>query len=308
LTPSLRWCALLAILLVAIGGSQLHAADVECFGPQDRYDGKSISDEIAEKLWPSGFRPVAGSCHAGFLNGTIVKGDYDKVRRFFAQQKNYMNVFYLVSTGGDVDEAMSIGRLFRKFLIHTWAPDDFLGRFHLGNFGSIQPPLDRCEGAQCVCASACALIWFGGVDRTGRVGLHRPRIGDPAFKNLPPAEAAKVYRKALEDIARYLDEMEAPRPMIDAMVATDSSNIWWVDADGDHLEQPPTYAEWVEAACGHFSKQEENTLQNLLHKQSSGNLTSNDALLLKLLSDKEVTHRSCTMSLRFSHVEQFPPP
>lgn len=85
-------------------------------------------------------------------------------------------------------------------------------------------------------------------------------------------------------IARYLDEMEAPRPMIDAMVVTDSSNIWWVDADGDHLEQPPTYAEWAEAACGHFSKQEENSLQNLLHKQSSGNLTGNDALLLQLLS------------------------
>lgn len=144
------------------------------------------------------------------------------------------------------------------------------------------------------------------MDRTGVVGLHRPRINDPAFKSLPPAEAAKVYRRALDDIARYLDEMEAPRPMIDAMLDTGSSEIRWVDADSDHLEHPPSYAEWMQAACGQFTKEEENTLHDLEIKSAS--LTRNEALLLKLLSDKELVHRGCTMSLRFSHVEQLAPP
>jgi len=299
---------LLAIFLIAIGGSKLHAADVECFGPQELYDGRSISDAAARKLWPSGFRPVAGMCFAGFLRGTILQGHYEKVRTFLAQQKNYMTLFVLVSPGGDVNEAMMIGRLFKKYLIHTWSPEYFLDRFFLPNFGTDQPPRYRCEGADCVCASACALIWFGGVSRSGSVGLHRPRISDPTFKALPPAEAAKVYRKALDDITRYLDEMEAPRPMVDAMVATDSSNIWWVNAEFDRLEQPPTYAEWAESACGNFSKQEQDTLNDLIHRKSSGNLTSNDTLLLQLLSDKEVTHRTCAMYLRSSHVEQLPPP
>lgn len=299
--------AVVALLfLVVIGPSTLDAAEVECFGPQDQFNGTSLPDEIAQKLWPLGFRPVAGMCHAGFLHGTIEKGDFAKVRDLFAKQKNYMNVFYLVSPGGDVNEAMMIGRLFRKYLIHASAPiySDLLNRFYLQNFGSTQPPPYRCEGPECVCASACALIWFGAVDRTGTVGLHRPRITDPTFKSLPPAEASKVYRQALDDIAHYLDEMEAPRPMIDAMVATDSSDIRWVTADSDHLEQPPSYAEWMQAACGQFRQEEEDKLQDLLHKSKSTTLSNDDGLLLKLLSDKEMAHRGCALSLRFSKVEQ----
>jgi hypothetical protein len=44
-------------------------------------------------------------------------------------------------------------------------------------------------------------------------------------KTLAPDEAAKVYKRALDHIASYMNEMEAPHPMIDAMVATGSSEI-----------------------------------------------------------------------------------
>jgi hypothetical protein len=69
------------------------------------------------------------------------------------------------------------------------------------------------------------------VHRQGFVGLHRPRIDDPIFKALGPADAAKAYRGVLDDVARYMAEMEVPRPMIDAMVATGSSEIRWVYSD-----------------------------------------------------------------------------
>jgi len=110
-------------------------------------------------------------------------------------------------------------------------------------------------------------MWFGGVERSGTVGLHRPRIDDPAFKALRGADATKVYNRILLEIARYLEEMEVPRPMIDAMVATGSSEIRWIDSIGDDLFRPPSIAEWEDAACSAFNKEEKKALSGLFWKK-----------------------------------------
>jgi hypothetical protein len=83
----------------------------------------------------------------------------------------------------------------------------------------------------------------------GTVGLHRPRIDDPEFANSPPEEATKLYRRALTEIETYLTDMEVPRPVIDAMFATSSGQIRWIDVDGNGLSRPPSYAEWEDASC-----------------------------------------------------------
>jgi hypothetical protein len=151
-------------------------------------------------------------------------------------------------------------------------------------------------------------MWFGAVNRGGAVGLHRPRIDDPAFTALSPAEAAGVYRRALDDMARYMEEMEVPRPMIDAMVATSSSEILWVDAK-DNLERPPSFAEWEEALCGSFTTQEEKTITDLDVKSiNSQQLTPEEELLRTLLHEKRAKKGCCEEELRYSRVDQLPPP
>jgi hypothetical protein len=187
----LRCLCVFALLFLAISGSPLRAAEVECVR---HYDGKPIPEEFAQKLWPSGFRPVAGMCKYGYLHGTIAKGDYEKVRALLRLNQQMLNVFYLASPGGDVNEAILIGRLFREYLITAWAPQDFSGSFLLAT-----SPTILCRGTECVCASACALIWFGAVDRSGVVGLHRPRIGDPTFKTL----ASRRSGQGLQASARW---------------------------------------------------------------------------------------------------------
>jgi hypothetical protein len=112
-------------------------------------------------------------------------------------------------------------------------------------------------------ASACALIWFGSVTRIGVVGLHRPTTDDPAFKALSPADASPIYRRMIESVTNYLDEMETPKPMIDAMIATGSAEMRWVDSDKDGLENPPSIAEWKAASCGSVTAQEKKTLMDL---------------------------------------------
>ena len=181
--------------------------------------------EGTRKNWPSERMPTTVTCLSGFLSGQIVKGDYDKVAAFLRAHHPFLVSFTLNSPGGDADEAMRIGRLFRKYLITTFNGD--------------------------TCASACALIWFGGVERLGTVGVHRPQINDPMFRGLSPAEASTAYRRALAMIAAYLDEMEVPKSIIELMVATSSNDIRWVDSLYNiELYRPPSIAEWADASCG----------------------------------------------------------
>lgn len=131
-------------------------------------------------------------CPSGVLTGPIVKGDYERVVTLLRANHPNLVQFYLISPGGDVDEALKIGRLFRKYLISTMAPQRLPNGGTLTVFG--------CRGDCGSCASACALIWFGGVERNGSVGVHRPRTDDPTFASLSPANASIQYRKILASI------------------------------------------------------------------------------------------------------------
>ena len=70
------------------------------------------------------------------------------------------------------------------------------------------------------------------------------------FKGLAPADASTAYRRVLQSIAAYLDEMEVPKSIIESMIATGSSEIRWVNSRDDGLERPPSIAEWEDASCG----------------------------------------------------------
>jgi hypothetical protein len=165
-----------------------------------------VPDAVA-KWWPSGDYPDPDSCYVGLITGPIEKGDYAQFKKFLTAHYRYMYSVHLVSRGGDVEEAIKIGRLLRKYLLHSQAPSMFADNdfWAYGYPPSTEHPL--CKGPKCRCASACALIWFGAVDRLGAVGLHRPKITDPQFSALPPDEASKRYKDALKAVSMYLEEV-----------------------------------------------------------------------------------------------------
>jgi hypothetical protein len=211
---------LVAALAAIIMTGSVHAAEVSC---------------------PRGF----GSCDDALLRDKIVKCDYERVRIFMANLLSTRLI--LVSPGGDVDEALKIGRLFRKHLILAdapWRKPD--GSIWIYGLDRTRP----CRGQNCTCASACAFIWFGAVERDGTVGLHRPYIDDPMFAGLPPAEASIRYRQMLDRVVSYLNDMEVPTSIIESMTTTGSGNIRWVDAIDEGVVRPPSIAEWVGASCG----------------------------------------------------------
>jgi hypothetical protein len=229
----MRWFAAILVLLIGIlaDAAMTSAAEIDCVFEGDI---PGVSMEVFHKLQLSD--PLQGKCVWAELRGQIVRGDYDKLHTMMTKSWPLLTLLDLHSPGGSAAEALRIGRLIRRYLITTNAPGH--GRCNILN-----------SETGCDCASACALIWFGGIQRIGKVGLHRPRIDDPDFASSPPDEAMALYRRVLAAIESYLVEMEAPRSVIDAMLATSSSEIRWVDAVTDQLSRPPSYAEWEDASC-----------------------------------------------------------
>jgi|CXWL01.1.fsa_nt_gi hypothetical protein len=294
----------LAVFIVAAClsfASPTQAAEVRCV------DGSkvTISEEYAKIIGLSEHSQVIGWCKFHLITGEIAKGDYEKVRASLAQNYKIIPLFYLHSPGGDVDEAIKIGRLFRKYLIQVSAPSDYGDGLWLPVFNSLGGDL-ACRGSNCTCASACALIWFGAVTRQGTVGLHRPRFLDEQFKMLPPAEASIAYRRLLDKITDYLNEMEVPNPMADAMVATESSDIQWIDETMNGLDHPPSFAEWSAASCGPFPHNELHAFAQFAAAKAP--LTPIDATLQNMLGEKLEKYYSCFNTLTITHVNQLPPP
>lgn len=316
---------LLAITLTSVLASAAHAAQVSCLeygDPSKTETAHSRSDSGTTNTGASNttaqpnvfdqfddWEPVP--CVEGLLSGSIVGGDYENVVRLFRESHPLLRRFSLISPGGNVEEAMRIGRLFRKYTIAAMAP---LRLRPSGNFVLWSPPTGQplhrlcAGGSECTCASACALIWFGAVDRIGTVGLHRPHTDDLAFRAMTPSEASVAYRRMLDTVRTYLDEMEVPKQIIETMVATGSAEIRWVDLLENKVGRPPSIAEWEDASCGSFTDQEDRTLSLLLGKEHDRNLTQSDALVFKLLSEKRTRKFVCETALTSSHRERLPPP
>jgi hypothetical protein len=242
------------------------SAEIGCaarwYYPQDATPEKN--EQILQQRFPSDRRPVPGTtCLLGVLRGTIDQGDDEKLLDFYRANHPFLVKFYLISPGGNVNAAINIGRLFRKYLITVQSPSRDTGNVRVLLFEDTNKYLvDLCKGYyQCTCASACALVWFGAVERWGEVGLHRPTTDDPAFKALSTADASTSYRRVLGSMTAYLSEMEVPRAMIDALVGTPSSEMRWVDSDD--LLRPPSIAEWEDASCGSLTSEERNAFYAL---------------------------------------------
>jgi hypothetical protein len=254
----MRWkiiFALIALMVTCGNNVPSNAAEISC---SQLYTGDNKAQPIfGQKIdWggPGRVPTPYVTCSGGFLRGEISKGDYDKVAMFLKAHHPFVLNFSLASPGGDVGEALKIGRLFRRYLIATIAP----GNEHFEATGMVHDDVpflssgsrDLCRGQDCICASACALIWMGGVFRSGTVGLHRPRIVDPMYRALMPADASTAYNRLLGEVGAYLTDMEVPKPIIETMVATSSGDILWVNSISDGLEVPPSIAEWENASCG----------------------------------------------------------
>jgi hypothetical protein len=140
--------------------------------------------------------------------GTISRQDATTI----AQRENdlelgsYNPTFYLNSQGGDVDAAMSIGRIVRR----------------IDGFTRVEHDAE--------CFSSCALIYIAGVNRivdwdanaSGQIGLHRPYLASsPQKRDTIERETPKL----MQNLKQYVGEMGLPENFYGVMLSTEPSSM-----------------------------------------------------------------------------------
>lgn len=203
------------------------------------------------------------------LHGPIIAGDYFRfldVLKKANEQNLVITDIFLDSPGGLVSEAIKIGRSVRKNLILAAAPDmqyEVKGDKLLATYYSCvgSNAVDRESGLpfnegsvvdeNCICASACALIYFAGVTRSGDALLHRSFIsGVPEDMEFEEFESELAGSHSM--INSYLEEMRVPEWVARGIMATASDDLVKLNSLPDFdssIAIDPVFKEYVLSHC-----------------------------------------------------------
>jgi ATP-dependent protease ClpP protease subunit len=152
------------------------------------------------------------------LSGEIKKDDPSLADQLFkrdlikCKQRNrdYINLYVdLNSNGGDVDAAMAIGRLLRKYGVRTVVR----------------------RGSKCL--SSCVFLLMAGLERwviSDEVGVHRPFFTD-LNSQTDINEIKNMRLKGIERIRTYLTEMDIPTSLLDLMMTTPPNEIKYLNLE-----------------------------------------------------------------------------
>ena len=135
------------------------------------------------------------------VSKTILDADAEDFKSSLEQNLDATLIkVFLASDGGSVKAALAIGRMIHALELSVQVPEGKL------------------------CASSCALIFFGSVNRSsfGRVGIHRPYFQVGA-NDVPPTDGdiAEMYAS----VEAYLKEMGVPSTIFETMMLTTPENM-----------------------------------------------------------------------------------
>lgn len=222
----------------------------------------------AVSVAPLGAADIRGDMRDGVvLEGKIEAGDYNKLRTAFGLEKSInqfyigmpeANEIYLASPGGDLAEAMKIGRLVRALKLHTIVPSRL--KYHPGPYEKYSPA-DRHQlinpTANYMCASACFFIFVAGIKRTDevefqdhpRLGIHRPYLSDNDLRTLSGDQAISSANQLRATVENYLKEMSVPAKYVDLMFSVPKDKVRWLGNVADLEGTIPELRDWLAAQC-----------------------------------------------------------
>lgn len=221
------------------------------------------------------------------LEGQIEKGDYDKI--FKIAELGLTEGIYLFSPGGDVVEAMKIGRLVRSLRWTTNAPlTQMLGSERaqrLALFHGVKDPMRNN-----LCASACFFVHVAGIYRWGDTLLiHRPYLSDAELRKLSGDQVLRISQVARTETDAYLKEMGLPAKYSELMYSVPKDQVQLLaesDIKTDLYGFIPELKDWVDARCEKTTGAERIRKNNLVVKPPS-KWTAEEKEFLKIVSDKE---------------------
>ena len=192
--------------------------------------------------------PQGGSM---FMIGTIAAGDYDRFVTAIKRWGPYPFSLSLRSQGGNVLEAIKIGKLVRQLSLTVFAPTYTIYRPTSADCTFDNEERDDGRKIPCICASACTLIFLGGVYRMGsEIYVHSIAYDKGMFGSLTPQQADAMYKQAMIDVRQYLQEMDVDDSFVSMMTGTSSSDLRKVTSPLGWQFQVPSFREWLSAKCG----------------------------------------------------------
>jgi hypothetical protein len=223
------------------------------------------------------------------LQGKIERGDYEKIKKASLEILNNANEYskplhlHLNTEGGDVNEAIKIGRFAREVLLSVDSygkiiidPSSEDGKRLLAK-DTIDPDyvlLDKYEKLSSDHIvknySAGIIIFYGAVKRAHRdnsdqrlgfykkysipvIGLHRPSFDQKYYATLSPSKAASEYKKLESSVREYLLEMGSPQSVLDDMFRYASNDVKLIE-DYEFRKmykgEESFLEEWLISRCG----------------------------------------------------------
>ncbi len=244
------FCRLIvAIVACVVGAATARAAEIK-----GTMEGKVTPYKGGRTIVSYGF----------VLEGKIEPGDYDKLRTVYGDVRAnqfYLgslkaNELYLASPGGDLAEAMKIGRLVRALKLHTIVPSRWDDP-HTFDVMVIEHELKEPK-VNYMCASACFFIFVAGVERTADLGsdailgIHKPYLSASDLKIQSGDQAITSANQVRTIVENYLKEMGVPTKYADLMFSTPKDKVRWVgnaDFNADLEGVIPALRDWLAARC-----------------------------------------------------------
>jgi hypothetical protein len=185
-------------------------------------------------------------CHYS-LDGEIAQGDFEGLRSLLKQKRTEIMYVHLNSPGGDLQEALRIAELVHNAFLYTTVRVD------------IGDPADRIGH----CASACFLVWVGGVYRDNSplfytrsslspFFLHRPHFDASRYSSNDAKVLAQETARLNSLVREYLSTNGVPQRIIDEMMKRSSVDAYRLTREeADSVAgYAAWYEEWLLARCG----------------------------------------------------------
>ncbi len=188
------------------------------------------------------------------IEGEITVGDFEKLRKITDYcPLSLVGTVELASPGGNITEAIKMGRLVRSLRLSTSAPITSVGETETAKSLARQTGVKDIERNN-TCTSACFFIYVAGVDRMGdTIGIHRPYFDLEVLRKSEGSDVIETSRSVKSIVESYLSEMGVPSKYAELMFDTRKDEIRWLTKDEisqDFFGLIPELQDWVESRCG----------------------------------------------------------
>ena len=191
------------------------------------------------------------------FEGTIVEGDYDKIRKMAKEVGPSIEKIFLASLGGNLNEAMRIGYLVRELRWETEALDFILIMVDSKYYSKYYKayglnPIENSDHEH-ACASSCFFIYAAGVIRSGgEIGIHRPFLNEESCSKISGNDAIDFSVSATQAIKIYLTEMGIPEHIYNTMLSISKNSIHWLTYEEKKEIEGyiPALKDWLDGKCG----------------------------------------------------------